>query len=70
MEQHDQPGPGLAASTGDQRVDEAVRPASELAAMDVADHPAVYERIHAQLVQVLGEPDAGEHDGGRPGAPV
>jgi hypothetical protein len=44
-----------AASAGDPHVDEALRPLSGLAGLPVAEHPQVFERIHAELVEVLGE---------------
>jgi hypothetical protein len=57
----DQPGkPGepderTAASTGEPRVDAVLGELDELAEVPVSQHPAVYERIHEQLVEVLGE---------------
>jgi hypothetical protein len=44
-----------AAPSGDAGVDEALRPLSGLAGRPVAEHPQVFERIHAELVEVLGE---------------
>jgi hypothetical protein len=55
-----------AASTGEPRVDAALDRLDELADLGVHDHPAVFERVHAELIEVLGElePDAGEHQPG------
>jgi hypothetical protein len=41
--------------TGDERVDETLRPLAGLASRPVAEHPLVFERVHGQLVEVLGE---------------
>jgi hypothetical protein len=52
--------------TGDQRVDEALRGLDELDELPVSEHPPVFERIHGELVEVLGElrdrPAGGSHD--------
>jgi hypothetical protein len=45
-------------ATGDRRVDEAVARLADLAEMPVADHPAIFEHIHQQLSQALGDLDA------------
>ena len=47
-------------STGDARVDEALRRLDELAGLPVAEHPAVFEQVHRRLAEALGElgPDA------------
>jgi len=42
-------------TTGEPRVDAALTRLSELDELPVAEHPAVYERVHEQLVEVLGE---------------
>jgi len=69
----DAPGqPGAASArpaTGDVRVDEAVSQLEELAELPVAEHPAVFERVHQRLTEALGEADAGERTalGGSPG---
>jgi hypothetical protein len=47
--------PPVAPSSGDDQVDEALRPLAGLAGRPVAEHPHVFERIHAELVEVLGE---------------
>ena len=41
--------------TGERRVDEALRRLSELDDLPVSEHPGVFETIHGQLVDVLGE---------------
>lgn len=49
-------------ATGEPRVDEAMRRLAELGDLPVAEHPPVFERVHASLVDVLGElrPGAGD----------
>jgi hypothetical protein len=42
-------------ATGEPRVDAALGHLSELDEMPVSQHPGVYERVHEQLVDVLGE---------------
>ena len=42
-------------STGEPRVDAVVGRLGELDELPVSEHPGVYERIHEQLVDVLGE---------------
>jgi len=42
-------------STGEPRVDDALRRLDELADLPVVEHPPVFEAIHGQLVEVLGE---------------
>ena len=42
-------------ATGEPRVDAALGRLSELDELPVSDHPGVYERVHEQLVDVLGE---------------
>ncbi len=42
-------------ATGEPRVDEALGHLGELEGRQVSEHPAVFERVHAQLVEVLGE---------------
>jgi hypothetical protein len=50
-----------AASTGEPRVDAALRRLAELADLSVHEHPAVFERVHAELSEVLGELDTEDH---------
>lgn len=51
-----------AAATGEPRVDAALAQLGGLDNVPVAEHPAIFERVHGQLVEVLGElradPDA------------
>jgi hypothetical protein len=49
-----------AASTGEPRVDEAIRRLTELDDLPLSEHPRVYERVHEQLVEVLGELHVGQ----------
>ena len=48
------------ASTGEPRVDAALDGLAELDELPVSEHPGVYERIHEQLVDVLGELASGQ----------
>jgi hypothetical protein len=43
------------APTGEPRVDEALRRLDELGDLPVSEHPQIFERVHSQLVEVLGE---------------
>ena len=52
--------------TGDARVDDALRELDDLAGLEVSEHPAVFERVHGQLVEVLSELRTGPDDPGRP----
>ena len=54
----DQPAAEM-ASTGEPRVDAAIRRLTELDDLPLSEHPSVYERVHEQLVDVLGELHAG-----------
>lgn len=42
-------------TTGEPRVDAALRRLGELDDLPVSEHPPVFERVHASLVDVLGE---------------
>jgi hypothetical protein len=42
-------------ATGDARVDAAIAQLGDLRELPVSEHPPVFERIHGQLVEVLGE---------------
>jgi hypothetical protein len=44
-----------ADGTAEQRVDEALRRLDGLGDLPTSEHPAVFERVHSQLVEVLGE---------------
>jgi hypothetical protein len=59
------PGGDAPAATGDSRVDEAVSELEELAGLPVAEHPAVFERVHQRLTEALG--DAGMAERAVPG---
>ena len=48
--------------TGEPRVDEALRGLGELGDLPVSEHPGVFERIHGQLADVLGELRSGAVD--------
>ena len=55
------PGPaGSRPATGDSRVDEAASQLQDLAGLPVAEHPAVFERVHRQLTEALDDLDARE----------
>ena len=54
-----------AEATGEPRVDEALRRLGELGDLPVSEHPPVFERVHASLVDVLGELRSGTDDSGR-----
>jgi hypothetical protein len=41
--------------TGEPRVDAALSLLDDLTELPVTEHPAVFERVHAQLGEVLGE---------------
>jgi hypothetical protein len=53
------PSPPGRPATGESRVDAALAGLSQLAGMPVAEHPAVFEQVHRQLREVLGELDSG-----------
>ena len=46
-------------ATGESRVDAALAGLGQLAGLPVAEHPAVFEQVHRQLREVLGELDSG-----------
>ena len=45
--------------TGEPRVDAALARLAGLDDLPVASHPAIYEQVHEQLVEVLGELHSG-----------
>ena len=47
------------AGTGEARVDAALRLLDRLPGLPVSEHPDVFEQVHAQLTEVLGELDPG-----------
>ena len=64
MTQRDPAAPGEAGSagavtTGDTRVDEALRTLDDLAELPLHEHPALFEHIHAALAGALGTLDSG-----------
>ena len=42
-------------ATGEPRVDEALGRLGEVSDLPVSEHPGVFEHVHSQLVDVLGE---------------
>ncbi len=48
-----------AAATGQPRVDAAVRLLDRLPGLPVSEHSELFEQVHAQLSEVLGELDSG-----------
>ncbi len=48
-----------AAATGEPRVDAALRLLDRLPGLPVSEHPELFEQVHAQLAEVLGELDSG-----------
>jgi hypothetical protein len=51
----DDPLPVPRPETGEPRVDAALSLLDDLTELPVTEHPAVFERVHAQLGEVLGE---------------
>lgn len=45
-------------ATGEPRVDAALRLLDRLPGLPVSDHPELFEQVHAQLTDVLGELDS------------
>ena len=52
-------------ATGEPRVDAALRLLERLPGLPVAEHPQLFEQVHAQLSEVLGELDPGSGPVGR-----
>jgi hypothetical protein len=50
---------GQSAATGEPRVDAALKLLERLPGLPVADHAELFEQVHAQLSEVLGELDSG-----------
>ena len=48
-----------APATGQPRVDAALRLLDRLPGLPVSEHPELFEQVHAQLSEVLGELDSG-----------
>lgn len=55
--------PAVRQATGEPRVDGVLRRLDELSDLPVSEHPPVFERIHGQLVEVLGELRSGPDQG-------
>ena len=53
----DEPG------TGNERVDAALRLLDRLPGLPVSEHPQLFEQVHAQLSEVLGELESGSVPG-------
>ena len=55
---------GLVGESGEPRVDAAVRALRDLDQVPLPEHPAIFEAVHGQLVEVLGElhPGSGPAD--------
>ena len=47
-------------ATGEPRVDAALRLLERLPGLPVSEHPELFEQVHAQLSDVLGELDPGQ----------
>jgi hypothetical protein len=52
-------GPGAVPGTGEPRVDAALKLLDRLPGLPVSEHPELFEQVHAQLTEVLGELDSG-----------
>lgn len=52
-------GEAAAEATGDPRVDAALQLLDRLPGLPVSEHPELFEQVHAQLSDVLGELDPG-----------
>jgi hypothetical protein len=48
------------AGTGEPRVDAALRLLERLPGLSVSEHARLFEQVHAQLTEVLGELDPGQ----------
>ena len=59
----DQPGIGNEPGTGNARVDAALRLLGRLPGLPVSEHPQLFEQVHAQLSEVLGELESGSMPG-------
>jgi hypothetical protein len=59
----DEPGSAEASTapgTGEPRVDAALRLLDRLPGLPVSEHPELFEQVHAQLTEVLGELDSAQ----------
>lgn len=50
--------PATGQATGEPRVDAALRLLDRLPGLPVSEHPELFEQVHAQLTEVLGELDS------------
>jgi hypothetical protein len=57
--EHVHPAAAQHVATGDTRVDAALTLLDRLPGLPVAEHPNLFEQVHAQLSDVLGELDPG-----------
>jgi hypothetical protein len=64
---HRSGGPAESPATGEPRVDAALKLLERLPGLPVSEHPELFERVHAQLSEVLGELDSGAHAAGPAG---
>jgi hypothetical protein len=55
------------AATGEPRVDAALKLLERLPGMPVSEHPELFEQVHAQLSEVLGELGSGAGTAGTAG---
>jgi hypothetical protein len=53
------PQPGPRPATGEPQVDAALKLLDRLPGLPVSEHPELFEQVHAQLSDVLGELDSG-----------
>jgi len=54
------PSPEPVPATGEPRVDAALKLLERLPGLPVSEHPELFELVHAQLSDVLGELDSGQ----------
>ena len=54
-------------TTGEARVDAAIKLLDRLPGLPVSDHPELFEQVHARLSEVLGELDSGPGAAGSAG---
>ena len=55
-------------TTGEARVDAALKLLDRLPGLPVSDHPELFEQVHARLSEVLGELESGPGAAGPAGA--
>jgi hypothetical protein len=59
----ERPLPVPRPSTGEDRVDAALAGLDELTELPVTEHPHVFERVHAELSEILSELGSAGRDG-------